>query len=82
MRPISSEFLILKAMALFILWMMLSASFNWIHLGLGIVISFTVAWINAGHSPFVPKFRLWVEFASIFAGCFSKSFKVACMYQN
>lgn len=59
MRTVSSEFLILKAMALFILWMMLSASFNWIHLGLGVVISFAVAWINSGHSPFVPKFRLW-----------------------
>ena len=38
---------------------MLSASFDWIHLGLGLVLSFAVAWINSGHSPFVPKFRLW-----------------------
>ena len=58
-RPISSQFLILKATALFVLWMMLSASFNWIHLGLGLILSFTVAWINSGHSPFVPNFRLW-----------------------
>ena len=58
-RPISSQFLILKATALFVLWIMLSASFDWIHLGLGLVLSFTVAWINSGHSPFVPKFRLW-----------------------
>ena len=41
------------------LWIMLSGSFEWIHLGLGIILSFTVAWINSGHSPFVPKFRLW-----------------------
>lgn len=72
MRPISSEFLILKAMALFILWMMLSASFNWIHIGLGIVISFTVAWINAGHSPFVPKFRLWGRICLYFPWLFVK----------
>ncbi len=58
-RPISSQFLILKATALFVLWMMLSARFDWIHLGLGLVLSFAVAWINSGHSPFVPKFRLW-----------------------
>jgi multicomponent Na+:H+ antiporter subunit E len=38
---------------------MLSASFDWIHLGLGLILSFTVAWINSGHSPFVPNFRLW-----------------------
>lgn len=58
-RPVSSEFLVLKAAALFVLWVMLSASFDWIHLGLGLVLSFTVAWINSGHSPFVPNFRLW-----------------------
>lgn len=60
-RPISSQFLVLKAAALFVLWVMLSASFNWIHLGLGLLLSFTVAWINSGHSPFVPKFRLWAK---------------------
>lgn len=58
-RPISSQFLALKAAALFVLWVMLSASFNWLHLGLGLVLSFAVAWLNSGHSPFVPKFRLW-----------------------
>ena len=58
-RPVSSEFLALKTAALFVLWVMLSASFDWIHLGLGLVLSFTVAWINSGHSPFVPNFRLW-----------------------
>ena len=59
MRPVSSEFLILKATALFVLWVLLSGSFDWIHLVLGGVLSFAVAWINSGHSPFVPKFRLW-----------------------
>ncbi len=58
-RPISSQFLALKAAALFVLWVLLSASFDWIHLGLGVILSFAVAWINSGHSPFVPKFRLW-----------------------
>ena len=60
-RPISSEFLFLKAMALFVFWVLLSASFEWIHLGLGLVCSFAVAWVNSGHSPFVPRFRLWLR---------------------
>ena len=58
-RPISSQFLALKATALFVLWVMLSASFEWVHLVLGLILSFVVAWLNSGHSPFVPKFRLW-----------------------
>ena len=71
-RPISSEFLILKATALFVLWIMLSASFDWIHLVLGLVLSFAVAWINSGHSPFVPKFRLWGNILLYFPWLFVK----------
>lgn len=59
MRPISSQFLLLKTVALFVLWVMLSGSFHWLHLGLGIFLSFAVAWINSGHSPFVPYFQIW-----------------------
>jgi len=51
----------LKTMTLFVLWVLLSTSFELIHLGLGLVISFAVAWINSGHSPFVPRFRLWLR---------------------
>jgi multicomponent Na+:H+ antiporter subunit E len=60
-RPVSSEFLFFKAMGLFVFWVLLSASFEWIHLGLGLIFSFAVAWLNSGHSPFVPKFRLWLR---------------------
>jgi multicomponent Na+:H+ antiporter subunit E len=59
MRPVSSQFLILKTAALFGMWVMLSAQFNPFHLGLGLLLSFLVAWINSGHSPFVPRFFLW-----------------------
>ncbi len=48
-------------MALFMFWVLLSASFEWNHLGLGLVFSFAVAWINSGHALFVPKFRLWLR---------------------
>ena len=60
-RPISSEFLFFKAMTLFVFWILLSASFDWIHLCLGLICSFAVAWLNSGHSPFAPKFRLWLR---------------------
>ncbi len=59
MRPISSEFLALKTAALFVMWVMLSGKFDFFHLGLGVSLSFLVAWLNSGHSPFVPRFRLW-----------------------
>jgi len=48
-------------MALFVFWVFLSASFEWRHLGLGLIFSFAVAWINSDRSPFVPKFRLWLR---------------------
>ncbi|GJL77415.1 MAG: Na+/H+ antiporter subunit E [Nitrospinaceae bacterium] len=48
-------------MALFVFWIFLSASFEWIHLVLGLTFSLAVAWINSGHSLFVPKFRLWLR---------------------
>ena len=60
-RQVSAGFLFLKAMALFVFWVLLSASFDWVHLGLGLVFSFSVAWFNSGHSPFVPKFGLWLR---------------------
>ena len=50
-----------KAMALFVFWVLLSGSFEWIHLSMGLIFSFAVAWINSGHSLFVPKFRLWLR---------------------
>jgi len=59
MRPISSEFLALKTTALFVMWVMLSGRFDFFHLGMGVFLSFLVAWINSGHSSFVPRFRLW-----------------------
>ncbi len=46
-------------MALFVFWVLLSASFEWSHLGLGLISSCAVAWVNSGHSPFVPKFQVW-----------------------
>ncbi len=74
-RPISSKFLFLKALALFVFWVLLSASFEWIHLSLGIIFSFVVAWVNSGHSPFVPKFKLWLRILPYFPWLFYKIFQ-------
>ena len=71
-RPISSKFFISKAIVLFVFWILLSASFEWVHLGLGLVFSFAVAWSNAGHSTFVPKFRLWFRVLLYFPWLFYK----------
>ena len=74
-RPISSEFLFLKALALFVFWVLLSGSFDWVHLGLGLICSFGVAWVNSGHSPFVPKFRLWLSIFLYLPWLFYKIFE-------
>ena len=74
-RPISSKFFISKAIVLFVFWILLSASFEWVHLGLGLVFSFAVAWSNAGHSTFVPKFRLWSRILLYFPWLFYKIVK-------
>ena len=61
-QPVSLQFAFFKTMALFLFWILLSGSYEWIHLGLGLIFSIVVTWINAGHSPFAPKFRLWSRF--------------------
>ena len=60
-RQISKSFLFLKTIALFVFWVLLSSSLELIHLSLGLTFSFSVAWINSGYSPFVPKFGLWLR---------------------
>ncbi len=50
----SYKALFLKTAAFFIIWLILSGRYNPYHLGLGLVVSFGVAWLNSGHtdSPF------------------------------
>ena len=59
MRPISYQFLVVKTTALFVMWVMLTGKYDGLHLVLGLGLSFWVAWINSGHSPFVPRFHIW-----------------------
>ena len=74
-REISTEFLFFKTVALFLFWVLLSASFEWVHLALGLFCSFAVAWINSGHSPFVPRFHLWLRDLLYFPWLFYKIFQ-------
>lgn len=71
-RPISSQFLVLKATTLFVLWVMLSGKFDLYHLGLGLILSFAVAWINSGHSSFVPRFYIWGKILLYFPWLFTR----------
>ena len=54
--------MLLKTAALFIIWLILSGTSHPFHVGLGLVVSFVVTWLNAGHadSPFrlVPLLRM------------------------
>lgn len=71
-RPVSTEFLVLKTIVLFVLWMMLSGRFDVVHLGLGFILSFLVAWINSGHSPFVLRFHIWWKILRYLPWLFSR----------
>ncbi len=42
--------LILKTLGFFLIWLLLSASFNLIHIGLGLLAAFGVAWFNTDRS--------------------------------
>ena len=42
--------LFLKTMGFFLIWLLLSASFNLFHVGLGLVAAFGVAWFNTDRS--------------------------------
>ena len=62
--------LILKSLALFVIWLILSGKYNPFHMGLGLVVSFGVAWLNSGHpdSPFrnLPLLRILGYFPWLF----------------
>ena len=50
MKPSIQQTLILKTAGFFAIWLLLSASFNLFHLGLGLVAAFAVAWFNTARS--------------------------------
>lgn len=62
--------LIPKTLVFFIIWLILSGKYNLLHMGLGLVVSFGVAWLNSGHvdSPFrnFPLLRMLWYFPWLF----------------
>ncbi len=53
--------LILKTLGFFLIWLLLSASFNLFHIGLGLVAAFGVAWFNTDRSTsrsVIPQLRI------------------------
>ena len=62
MSSILSKTVILKGLAFFVIWLILSGKYNPFHIALGLVVSFGVAWLNSGHadSPFqnLPLLRI------------------------
>ena len=53
--------LILKTLGLFLIWLLLSESFNLFHMGLGLVVAFGVSWLNTNRSTSrftIPRLRI------------------------
>ena len=51
--------LTLKTCAFFLIWLLLSESFNAPHLVLGVVVAFSVAWLNTERVPTRSSIRIW-----------------------
>ncbi|MEE9233120.1 MAG: Na+/H+ antiporter subunit E [Nitrospirales bacterium] len=70
MNPSLYKTLTLKTVAFFIIWLILSGKYNLFHMGLGLVVSLGVAWLNSGDptSPFrnVPWLRIVWYFPWLF----------------
>ena len=70
MNSSDSRALILKTLALFAAWLVLSQSSRPFHLGVGLLASFVVARLNSGHGqPTGPKMR-WGARSCISPGFF------------
>ena len=50
MKSIFYQTLILKTLGFFLIWLLLSQSFNLFHVGLGLLAAFGVAWLNTDRS--------------------------------
>jgi multicomponent Na+:H+ antiporter subunit E len=48
--------LILKSLAFFVIWLILSGKFNLFHMGVGLASSVGLAWFHTGHRDFPPRF--------------------------
>lgn len=59
MKPNYHSTLTLKTCVFFLIWLLLSESFNGLHMGLGVVVAFGVAWLNTERSSSHVSIRGW-----------------------
>ena len=59
MKPNYYSTLTLKTCAFFLIWLLLSESFNGVHMGMGILVAFGVAWLNTQRSSTRLSIRGW-----------------------
>jgi multicomponent Na+:H+ antiporter subunit E len=58
-KPILYSSLIIKTGVFFLIWLLLSEHFDGVHMGLGAVVAFGVAWLNTDRSSTRSSVRLW-----------------------
>jgi len=58
-KPNYYSTLTLKTCAFFLIWLLLSESFNGVHMGMGILVAFGVAWLNTQRSSTRLSIRGW-----------------------
>ena len=62
MKPDFYSILTLKTCAFFLIWLLLSDSFDGVHMGMGILAAFGVAWLNTERSSTRSSIRGWRMF--------------------
>ena len=62
MKPNYFTTLTLKTCVFVVLWLLVSESFDWLHVGMGIVVAFGVAWLNTERSAVHISIRAWRMF--------------------
>ena len=62
MKPNFYSTLTLKTCAFFVIWLLLSESFDGLHMGMGILVAFGVAWLNTERSSTRSLIRGWRMF--------------------
>ena len=51
--------LAIKTCAFFLIWLLLSESFDGLHMGMGVVAAFTIAWLNTERASTRSSMRVW-----------------------
>jgi multicomponent Na+:H+ antiporter subunit E len=59
MKPNYYSTLALKTSAFFLIWLLLSESFDGLHMGMGVVAAFTIAWLNTERASTRSSMRVW-----------------------